>query len=736
MAVLLCAALAAAVLGREPGFVPYRAVQESLARMPARYRAEWLQKHGLDASRYTEYHKPESASTGLKLVGKYGRGESNAVTGRGSLVALTLGSEVALLNFAKPDSPVVLSEIQLDFTPAQSALHDSFLLTCGNGIEIWNIVDSTHPVYRNVIPYAVGDFAIFDTFLYFASSGTFYSYSIANTANPRPLGTCAENGGVTAATKKVVVAKEPGGLAFIDVSNPAAPERVGTYGIGALGVDARGNICVANGYQNGDQDRLWVDVLDISDPTNPRLLGEVDSVGGYDVHLSGPLAFTSGYYYGWGFAIIDISDSTRPHDVSQIKTPNDGFAVWADWTSNHAYVADAMGLAVMDIHDINHPVYDTTVLPAHDAWDVWLDGCRAYVADGGAGLRILDVTNPANPIDLGGIDTANIHAFETRSAVGQDSFAFMSWSQPPPLRTIDVTDPARPSMAGACSLFDPPKDMVLRDSFLYCAEAYRFQVVNVARPRQPVLVGSCVLQNDVMDLWLKDSLAYVSSVPSYIINVANPTNPFIVGNISSGTYGIAVIRDTYAVTTPGYDSIVVYNVSVPSVPYPIASLALSGGHQGVYDVELMDDTLAAVSGNYVHLVNVRDPLSPREVCRWSTPSGGSPHLSYVAPYLYVACSDAGVCVLETTATGVAEPKQVESVRTRKGATVVRGVLMIGDRGQKTGDRAELLDVSGRKVMDLKPGANDVRALAPGVYFVREAQAQAQAVRKVVLTGRR
>jgi len=47
----------------------------------------------------------------------------------------------------------------------------------------------------------------------------------------------------------------------------------------------------------------------------------------------------------------------------------------------------------------------------------------------------------------------------------------------------------------------------------------------------------------------------------------------------------------------------------------------------------------------------------------------------------------------------------------------------------------LLDACGRKVMDLHPGANDVRALAPGVYFVRtaQAQAQAQAVRKVVLT---
>jgi hypothetical protein len=38
-------------------------------------------------------------------------------------------------------------------------------------------------------------------------------------------------------------------------------------------------------------------------------------------------------------------------------------------------------------------------------------------------------------------------------------------------------------------------------------------------------------------------------------------------------------------------------------------------------------------------------------------------------------------------------------------------------------------------MGLEPGANDMHALAPGVYFVREAkaQAQAQAIRKVVLT---
>jgi hypothetical protein len=39
-------------------------------------------------------------------------------------------------------------------------------------------------------------------------------------------------------------------------------------------------------------------------------------------------------------------------------------------------------------------------------------------------------------------------------------------------------------------------------------------------------------------------------------------------------------------------------------------------------------------------------------------------------------------------------------------------------------------------MELRPGVNDVRALAPGIYFVREASGvkrEASSVRKVVVT---
>jgi len=71
------------------------------------------------------------------------------------------------------------------------------------------------------------------------------------------------------------------------------------------------------------------------------------------------------------------------------------------------------------------------------------------------------------------------------------------------------------------------------------------------------------------------------------------------------------------------------------------------------------------------------------------------------------------------------------------ATVIRGVLFLPKMGTVPSGTVPvfgLLDATGRVVLDLKLGANDVRALAPGVYFIRQAQAQAQAqaVRKVVV----
>ncbi|MBN2465950.1 S8 family serine peptidase [candidate division WOR-3 bacterium] len=72
-----------------------------------------------------------------------------------------------------------------------------------------------------------------------------------------------------------------------------------------------------------------------------------------------------------------------------------------------------------------------------------------------------------------------------------------------------------------------------------------------------------------------------------------------------------------------------------------------------------------------------------------------------------------------------------------GPSVVRGMLRTAFGRQHPACRAELLDISGRKVMELQPGENDIRHLSPGIYFVRSEPSavsrQPSAVRKVVVT---
>jgi len=88
-----------------------------------------------------------------------------------------------------------------------------------------------------------------------------------------------------------------------------------------------------------------------------------------------------------------------------------------------------------------------------------------------------------------------------------------------------------------------------------------------------------------------------------------------------------------------------------------------------------------------------------------------------------------------------EPRGAAVHPLEPGATIVRGVLFLPKMGTVPSGTApvfgpSLLDACGRCVMDLHPGANDVRALAPGVYFIRRLKTEdgrpATDVRRVVI----
>jgi YVTN family beta-propeller protein len=142
-----------------------------------------------------------------------------------------------------------------------------------------------------------------------------------------------------------------------------------------------------------------------------------------------------------------------------------------------------------------------------------------------------------------------------------------------------------------------------------------------------------------------------------------------------------------------------------------------------------------VAGGLLTVVGIEADSILRRIQVGEEPSGVAWNSARSWVYVSNSASSSITVIRDTALVGVEETMNAERRTMNGGATVVRGELDFQPgRRQKAVERAELLDAGGRRVMELRPGTNDVRALAPGVYFIRtaQAQAQAQAIRKIVI----
>ncbi len=88
--------------------------------------------------------------------------------------------------------------------------------------------------------------------------------------------------------------------------------------------------------------------------------------------------------------------------------------------------------------------------------------------------------------------------------------------------------------------------------------------------------------------------------------------------------------------------------------------------------------------------------------------------------------NSGISVLRNSMSGIEESCRPQASDLKLTATIVRGALYLRPsplllpvgEGQDVRGQSLLLDATGRRVLSLRPGPNDVSGLAPGVYFVR------------------
>ncbi|WP_272481073.1 beta strand repeat-containing protein, partial [Microcystis aeruginosa] len=133
--------------------------------------------------------------------------------------------------------------------------------------------------------------------------------------------------------------------------------------------------------------------------------------------------------FGSGLQIIDISNPTNPNLKGNYDTS--GSALDVQIVGNYAYVADGgAGLQIIDISNPTIPIFKGNYDTSGGAEDVQVMGKYAYVADSSGGLKIIDVsefTSPQtvtlsiSPSSVSEDGTANMAYTFTRSGVTTDA---------------------------------------------------------------------------------------------------------------------------------------------------------------------------------------------------------------------------------------------------------------------------------------------------------------------------
>jgi len=99
-----------------------------------------------------------------------------------------------------------------------------------------------------------------------------------------------------------------------------------------------------------------------------------------------------------GLVIVDISDPTKPRVAGEFGAPFIKNARAVQVQFRYAFVTDSEGLKVVDITDPNQArAVNGAVVPLEDAHNLYLVRTYAYVAAGKQGLAIIDIENPEKP---------------------------------------------------------------------------------------------------------------------------------------------------------------------------------------------------------------------------------------------------------------------------------------------------------------------------------------------------
>lgn len=374
------------------------------------------------------------------------------------------------------------------------------------------------------------------------------------------------------------------GLHTVDLSNPAVPVQVGLYNppeeaphIKHAAVAANyAYVLVGYGPHSGG-----LRVVDVSDPAAPVEVGLYRPPNGaWDVAIVGDRSSDQGRVYayvaadGEGLQVLDVSNPAAPIVV--------GFES-SDWVDNvtvagdYAYLYNMAGrLQVMDISDPTNPVGVGAYAELETIRDVVVVGDYAYIVAEDDGLRVVDISRPAAPSEVGSYSWGERTGTLRLAVAGDYAYVFTAESSrgapsDDSLRVVDISNPVNPVEVGSYDIPDwyyPPgdsseealrisNDMVAAGNQVYVFDD-RLYVVDVSDPTSPTeadiysLPATVLVEGDCVYL-IDGSLSVVGGSSSVA-----PADDF---NLPIS--GVVKVQDGYVYYPKGDDGLLIFRLVSP-----------------------------------------------------------------------------------------------------------------------------------------------------------------------------
>lgn len=279
--------------------------------------------------------------------------------------------------------------------------------------------------------------------------------------------------GVIVSGNYAYVADHNSGMQIINIANPAQPTLAGHYQCpGALQIDLKSTMAFI-----ADETLYSLEIVDISDPNNPGLIGRLDTLEVLGIKVSGDFA-----YMGCG------SEGLQAVDISNPANPS-------------------IAGSCMEVEVLRFELFgDYAVIPGDNDY---------------AGLHIVNLSDASNPSVTGSVPIGTgdwlfevaIHNNYVYMTNMGDLFSITDTGY---LHIIDISDMAAPEVIDSMFLGNKTVANYIQNDLLYVSfinadTTAGFHIIDISNPVNPVVIVTELIDTGIWDIWAEDSYIYLAA---------------------------------------------------------------------------------------------------------------------------------------------------------------------------------------------------------------------------------